>query len=128
MLMSLKAFRPRRTGTQASTNSSVGLLASADMAMPACDDAGQRQAGVPHWHAPGAAVLGTVVRPFENAGRYYTQSWRDYLDGEPGELPLARPTFCPRSRSVSRRDRPARAAGAKTDQQSACVPNESPPK
>ena len=43
--------------------------------------------------APGANALGTVVRPFARTGRYYAQSWRDYLDGEPRDLPVARPTL-----------------------------------
>jgi hypothetical protein len=37
--------------------------------------------------------MGGVVRPFRKTGRYYTQSWRDYVSGQPGELPLARPTL-----------------------------------
>ncbi len=34
-----------------------------------------------------------MVRPFARAGRYYTQSRRDYRDHTPTELPLARPTI-----------------------------------
>lgn len=37
--------------------------------------------------------LSSVIRPFSRASRYYTQSWRDYLNGKPDELPVARPTF-----------------------------------
>jgi len=42
---------------------------------------------------PGAGALDAVVRPFARTGRYYAQSWRDYLDGEPHALPVARPTI-----------------------------------
>ena len=34
-----------------------------------------------------------VVGPFTRTGSYYAQSWRDYLDHEPHELPIARPTI-----------------------------------
>ncbi|MGX9791141.1 alpha/beta hydrolase family protein [Mycobacterium sp. MMS18-G62] len=33
-----------------------------------------------------------VLGPFARTGRYYAQSWRDYLDRNAGELPIARPT------------------------------------
>ena len=42
--------------------------------------------------APGANALGNLVRPFHKTGRYYLQSWRDYLGATPQDLPLARPT------------------------------------
>lgn len=32
------------------------------------------------------------MRPFARTGRYYSQSWRDYLDRSATELPIARPT------------------------------------
>ena len=38
-------------------------------------------------------ALGAVVGPFTRTGSYYAQSWRDYLDGQPRELPIARPTL-----------------------------------
>jgi pimeloyl-ACP methyl ester carboxylesterase len=34
-----------------------------------------------------------VVGPFTRTGSYYAQSWRDYLDRQPRELPIARPTI-----------------------------------
>lgn len=50
------------------------------------DDASQE------WHPPGVGALGNVITPFAKTGRYYLQSWRDYLDHEPSDLPIARPT------------------------------------
>ncbi|MGO9381385.1 MAG: alpha/beta hydrolase family protein [Mycobacterium sp.] len=58
------------------------------MAIPAGDD-GQRP-GAFSWNAP---VVGSAVRPLMHTGRYLAQSWRDYLDKEPGGLPIARPTI-----------------------------------
>lgn len=40
-----------------------------------------------------AASVGAVVRPLARTGRYYTTSWRRYLNQEPSDLPLARPTL-----------------------------------
>ncbi|VBA37737.1 hypothetical protein LAUMK191_02084 [Mycobacterium attenuatum] len=37
--------------------------------------------------------LGNVAKPFLHTGRYFAQSWRDYLDHSPDELPIARPTI-----------------------------------
>jgi hypothetical protein len=37
--------------------------------------------------------VGNVVRPFRKTGRYYAQSWRDYVGGQSGDLPLTRPTL-----------------------------------
>ena len=37
--------------------------------------------------------MGAVVRPLTRTGSYYAESWRDYLDREPRELPIARPTI-----------------------------------
>ncbi|EUA00211.1 hypothetical protein I547_5221 [Mycobacterium kansasii 824] len=34
-----------------------------------------------------------MVKPFLHTGRYFAQSWRDYLDHTPDELPIARPTI-----------------------------------
>ncbi|POX88996.1 hypothetical protein C3469_12610 [Mycobacterium kansasii] len=42
---------------------------------------------------PGIGGLGNVVKPFLHTGRYFAQSWRDYLDHTPDELPIARPTI-----------------------------------
>lgn len=38
-------------------------------------------------------ALNAVIGPFRRTGRYYTTSWRRYLDRGPSELPLARPTL-----------------------------------
>ena len=41
----------------------------------------------------GAGRLDHIVRPFRRTGRYYSRSWRDYLDNQPDGLPVARPTL-----------------------------------
>jgi hypothetical protein len=61
------------------------------MAAPEPGDA-QGWAGVSSWRLRGAGVVGNAVRPFRKTGRYYAQLRRDYLGGQPSELPLARPT------------------------------------
>lgn len=38
------------------------------------------------------APLGNLLRPFERTGRFYAQSWRDYLAPSDSALPIARPT------------------------------------
>src|ERR1035441_2995430 len=62
------------------------------MAIPASDDARQRP-GALRLSPPGVAGLGSAIRPFIQTGRYFTQSFRDYLDQAPDELPIARPTI-----------------------------------
>jgi hypothetical protein len=43
---------------------------------------------------PGAAVpLANIVAPFTKTAGYYARSWGAYLDGDSGELPVARPTL-----------------------------------
>jgi hypothetical protein len=37
--------------------------------------------------------LSHVLRPFTRAGGFYARSWGTFLDREPGELPVARPTI-----------------------------------
>jgi hypothetical protein len=63
------------------------------MAASLSDDADQQRADGSRHVPPGAGALGNVVRPFVKTGRYYTQSWRDYLDHQPSDLPIARPTI-----------------------------------
>jgi hypothetical protein len=46
-----------------------------------------------HRSPPGVGSLGNIIGPFIRTGHYYTQSWRDYLDQEPDELPIARPSI-----------------------------------
>ena len=41
----------------------------------------------------GPSPLDYFVRPFRRTGRYYARSWRDYLDSQSEELPVARPTL-----------------------------------
>ena len=40
-----------------------------------------------------AGPLGQVLAPFTRTGGFYARSWGNYLDREPGELPVARPTL-----------------------------------
>ncbi len=42
---------------------------------------------------PRVPGLGDAVKPFAHTGSYLAQSWRDYLDPDPGGLPIARPTL-----------------------------------
>jgi pimeloyl-ACP methyl ester carboxylesterase len=63
------------------------------MAAPLNDDDGKPRSGTPRQQPPGVGALGSVVKPFVSTGRYYTQSWRDYLGHEPTDLPIARPTI-----------------------------------
>ncbi len=41
----------------------------------------------------GASPLSQVLGPFTRTGGFYARSWGAYLDREPGELPVARPTI-----------------------------------
>ncbi|WP_407666330.1 alpha/beta hydrolase family protein [Mycobacterium pinniadriaticum] len=41
----------------------------------------------------GGGPLANIVGPFTKAGGYYARSWGAYLDGDRGELPVARPTL-----------------------------------
>jgi hypothetical protein len=63
------------------------------MAAPERNEGNKEPAGAPDPQASRAGPLSAVVRPFARTGRYYAQSWRDYLDGKVTELPIARPTF-----------------------------------
>jgi hypothetical protein len=59
-----------------------------DMTGPDRDDAGRRRANY-----AGRQQLDMALGPFARTGRYYAQSWRDYVDQGPRELPIARPTI-----------------------------------
>lgn len=37
--------------------------------------------------------MGAAIGPFARTGGYYARSWRNFLDGRPSELPIARPTI-----------------------------------
>ncbi len=49
--------------------------------------------GASHHSPPGVAGLSSAVQPFTHTGQYFAQSWREYLDQKPDELPIARPTL-----------------------------------
>jgi hypothetical protein len=59
----------------------------------AAPDSGEPPAVASHQPPRGAGPLDYIVRPFRRTGRYYARSWRDYLDHQPDELPIARPTL-----------------------------------
>lgn len=65
-----------------------GVRSFVAMLSPDRDESAQRRAD----HAR-RQQLGTVLGPFARTSRYYTQSWRDYLDQNARELPIARPTI-----------------------------------
>ncbi len=58
-----------------------------DSPAAAADDADPRR------RRGGANPLSHVVRPFTRTGGFYARSWGTYLDREPSELPVARPTI-----------------------------------
>ena len=74
-------------------NSPEAAVTSPGMAAPDRDEAGQRSTSPSRRLPPGAGALGAVVGPFTRTGSYYAQSWRDYLDRTPRELPVARPSI-----------------------------------
>jgi len=63
------------------------------MAVSDRDDADTPPTSPPRRQPPGAGALGAAIGPFARTGSYYAQSWRDYLDRRPRELPVARPTI-----------------------------------
>jgi hypothetical protein len=69
----------------------LGAVSFATMTVPTSDD-GQRP-GAFHLTAPVVGGLGGAVMPFLHTGRYFAQSWREYLGQEPDGLPIARPTI-----------------------------------
>ncbi len=61
------------------------------MTMSTSDE--RRPAGAFDWWVPGVGGLGVALIPFTQTGRYFAQSWREYLGQAPDELPIARPTI-----------------------------------
>ncbi len=60
----------------------------------AADDADKgRQLGVPYQRPRRAGPVQNALRPFARTGGFYAQSWRHYLDRQPDELPVTRPTL-----------------------------------
>lgn len=64
----------------------------AGMAAPECDSPYQHPTSGRRRSA-GVNALGTVIGPLARTGGYYAQSWRDYLNRQPDELPIARPSM-----------------------------------
>ena len=61
-----------------------------DSPAAAADDA---DPAIPDRRRGGPSPLSQVLRPFTRTGGFYARSWGTYLDREPGELPVARPTI-----------------------------------
>ena len=59
----------------------------------AADDADQGGRGVPDLRRGSGGPLSQVLGPFTRTGGFYARSWGSYLDRQPGELPVARPTI-----------------------------------
>ena len=59
----------------------------------AADDADQGGRGVPDLRRGSGGPLSQVLGPFTRTGGFYARSWGTYLDRQPGELPVARPTI-----------------------------------
>lgn len=77
---------------EATTAVHGGVVTSPHMAAPDRDDADERRAS-PRLPSLGTGALDSVVGPFARTGSYYAHAWRDYLNREPRELPIARPTL-----------------------------------
>jgi len=60
------------------------------MTMPTSHE--HQRTGAFDWSVPGVTGLTVAAAPFMHTGRYFAQSWRDYLGQAPDELPIARPT------------------------------------
>jgi hypothetical protein len=57
------------------------------------DDANRHGRGNPSRWGVRALPLGQALRPFTRTGGFYARSWATYLDRQPDELPVARPTL-----------------------------------
>jgi pimeloyl-ACP methyl ester carboxylesterase len=56
-------------------------------------DANRERGGIPGRLGIRALPLAQALRPFTRTGGFYARSWATYLDRQPDELPIARPTF-----------------------------------
>ena len=59
----------------------------------AADDAHRGGRGLPDRQPGRAGPLSQVLRPFTRTGGFYARFWGRYLDRQPDELPVARPTI-----------------------------------
>ena len=57
------------------------------------DDANPKRRGIANRLGVGALPLSQALRPFTRTGGFYARSWGTYLDRQPDELPMARPTI-----------------------------------
>src|SRR6187397_599290 len=57
------------------------------------DDANPKRRGIANRLGVGALPLSQALRPFTRTGGFYARSWATYLDRQPDELPVARPTL-----------------------------------
>ncbi|AFM16281.1 hypothetical protein Mycch_1481 [Mycolicibacterium chubuense NBB4] len=63
------------------------------MTAPDRDDASIAPARSRVRRPPAADLLGKVTTPFAKTGSFYAQSWREFLEGTPSGLPIARPSL-----------------------------------
>jgi hypothetical protein len=65
----------------------------AGASIPAADGADHLRQRVRDGRRGIAGPLWQVLGPFTRTGGFYARTWGDYLDRQPGELPVARPTI-----------------------------------
>jgi hypothetical protein len=59
----------------------------------AAGDVDHEARGVPDLRRGGAGPLWHVLGPFARTGGFYARCWGNYLDRQPSEPPVARPTL-----------------------------------
>jgi hypothetical protein len=59
------------------------------------------QRGIPNRLGIRALPLAQALRPFTRTGGFYARSWATYLDRQPDELPVARPTLALAAQALS---------------------------
>ncbi|MDT0551199.1 hypothetical protein, partial [Streptomyces lonegramiae] len=57
------------------------------------DDTDTTRPGLSHWLPLLSGAAGSAVRPVARTVGYYAKTWHQYLNHEPHELPIARPTL-----------------------------------
>jgi hypothetical protein len=61
--------------------------------IPTASPAGHRGGGFSDQRRAVTGPLWQALGPFTRAGGFYARSWADYLDRQPGELPVGRPSI-----------------------------------
>ena len=81
------------SANEAPIESLDAAVTSSGMAASDREAASKQRTGPSRRQPPGAGALGAAIGPFTRTGNFYAQSWRDYLDRQSRELPIARPTI-----------------------------------